>query len=830
MFLSTSDAVSQCAITNIVATSGECNENDEFTAEIDFDFDETGENGFQILGNVNYGTFQYEDLPISIPGLMGNCETAYEFIVRDIDDPACAASVELGVVCCGEDCEMTIIDFETTDCEDNLSYGVSFDLEYQFEGEDGFSVSINEEAYGSYSYEDLPLSIDEIVSVEEELNTITVCDNDFEECCDTYTFLNPCVCGMTNITSEIVDCNAEDSTYYTIINFDHVATNDSFQMGYSNNGTNIFLGTFAYADLPVVAGPIFLSENDQEILIVDTEDFFCFNSAFLGRVDDCDIECQLFNLFGEAYECEEGEYFIDLEFEAEDIEGSTFEVLVDGTNYGTFEYGENSYTVGPIPSDCENAPVLVIQDSAEESCSDFYNFSEPICCLPDCNFTSLEVTTECGPTTLQINGVFENNGIMLNAFYFVQILGTSYGPFPYADFTFSIEIPLLDNGEYEITINDSIDPECQITGIFEAQCDEEPCIIFDVFAEASECEENQFMVDVEFNFAGEVSDSFTIAGNGMNYGTFAYGEQFYTVGPLEGDCETIYEFVVNDQIFEGCNSFYAFEEPVCCESDCEISGIVISEIICSDSLTIASMDVFFQFENPNSEQFYITINEFEDPTLYNYADLPITIDYIIPNEFTILIQDSENPDCNFSSTFDVDCSDECSITNVEFEFIECNDEGTTYFGSLNFDFLNTNESFIVWKGSINQQDTFDYADLPVDIGPLLVGISQTLTIINMGSSCSAQEIVLIEDCETSVEDNQFSNIKILRSTNIITIENNESEDLSFRLFNTTGVQMKTLNLRASISGSMDTSQLPGGLYLFNMTDGISQKTVKIVVF
>ena len=167
------------------------------------------------------------------------------------------------------------------------------------------------------------------------------------------------------------------------------------------------------------------------------------------------------------------------------------------------EYGENFYTVGPIPSNCESAPVVVIQDFNVEFCTDFYNFSEPICCLPDCNFTSFEVTTECGPTMLTINGSFENNGTMLSGFYFVEFMGTSYGPYLYGDFMFSIDVPLLPNGEYQININDSLDPECQISTTFEAQCDDEPCMIFNVFAEPSECEEGQFFVDIEFDYAGD---------------------------------------------------------------------------------------------------------------------------------------------------------------------------------------------------------------------------------------------------------------------------------------------------------------------------------------
>ncbi len=812
----------------MVVTNSECDENNKFSVEIDFNFDETGQNGFQILGNGNnYGTFQYADLPVSIDGLTGNCEIEYEFIVRDVDDPTCANFVDFGTVCCDDECQISIFDFETTECQNNVSFGLTLNLEYDFVGDDGYSVSINEESYGTFSYEDLPLNIDDIVSEEEGLNVITVCDNDQPECCDTYTFLNPCVCGMTNITTNIVDCSSTDSTYFVIIDFDHVATNDSFQMGYSNNNENIFLGIFTYDDLPITAGPIFLSDEAQEILIADTEDFFCFSTAYLGIVEDCNIECQLFNVVGEAYMCEEGEYFIDVEFDGKDLEGSTFEILVDGISYGTFEYGESFYTVGPIPSNCDTAPVLIVQDSGSENCSDFYNFPDPICCLPDCNFTSFEAEVECGPNFSTIIGTFENNGINLSGFYFVQFMGTAYGPFFYGDFTFSLEVPPLANGEYEISINDGADPKCNISTLFTSQCDDEPCIIFDVFAEPQECEEDQFFVDLEFNYAGQVSDSFEILGNGMNYGTFAYGEQFYTVGPLEGDCETIYEFVVSDQILEGCNSFYAFDEPICCSDECNIRDIEIIDYQCLDEANVENITFDFVYENPPSPIYRLIIDG-NDHGSWFYSDLPQYYQMDLPDSFVIQILDSQDEECQATAEIELDCvTPDCTISDIEVEFVEC-DENDNFYGNLNFEYANTGDSFIVTSGSFS--DTANYSELPLLVGPFPTGLALIFTVVNVGGGCASEDIVLIEDCETSLKEAAFSNIKIGQSGNLITIENNESEELKFQFFNISGALVSNLNIRSNHSNVINTLDMPRGLYFLNISNGYSQKTMKLIVY
>jgi hypothetical protein len=62
----------------------------------------------------------------------------------------------------------------------------------------------------------------------------------------------------------------------------------------------------------------------------------------------------------------------------------------------------------------------------------------------------------------------------------------------------------------------------------------------------SECDEGTFMASLTFVYEN-VTDSFVVAGNGNTYGTFAYAALPVTVGPLPGDNETQYEFVVRDQ-------------------------------------------------------------------------------------------------------------------------------------------------------------------------------------------------------------------------------------------------------------------------------------------
>lgn len=657
---------SQCDLSDLIVTPTDCYETDLLDIVIDFNYTDEGNQGFTVLGNgTNYGNFQYSLLPITLAGIAANCETEYEFIIRDIQDPTCSVFTEYGTICCDDACVIEILEVNTTECDgdifsiiaevNNASIGVLVD------------IALNGTVVSQIELDGMQFILEDISIEEGGINEITICSVDDPECCFSSQFLNPCECATSNITAQIIDCEEADSSYFAIIDFDYAATSDSFQMGYSDGGDNNFLGVFAYADLPVTAGPIFWSDNERELLIVDKGDFFCFNSAYMGVVDDCDISCQIFNVFAEAYECEDGKYFIDLEFDSEDIEGSTFDVIVDGINYGSYIYGESLYTVGPINQNCDNAPVLVIQDTNLESCKDFYNFDEPICCGIPCEFINFEVNSMCTDAgEAFITFGYENPGLTEDDQLFVLFGTNTFGPYDSnAGFgEFSLIAPA--NGTYELMIFVDGNSNCSETTTVLIDCEEEPeCVISNVFAEAHECVDGSFLVDIEFD-TSEVSDSFEIRGNGQSYGIFSYGESFYTVGPLEGDCELIYEFIIIDQGDNDCNGVFIFDEPVCCTT-CEFGEMEIGLIDCFDDGYTITID--FEYED-NGEGFMLTY--LGDTITFEYNQLPIELNNLPINiEIEIIATSNNDKTCmTIGNSFLENCLD--AITEDELNAISIN--------------------------------------------------------------------------------------------------------------------------------------------------------------
>jgi hypothetical protein len=690
-FIFTTNSYSQCALSNLTIEESDCNDSGLVDLEINFDFTGEGNQGFTILGNgTNYGNFEYASLPVILSGIEANCDTEYEFIIRDIQDPTCSVFTEYGTICCANACNLEILEVFATECEDDI-FTLTVVVNTMSAGT-LVNVSINGVVVSQIELDGMQFILEDISVDEVGVNTISICTASDTDCCSTATFLNPCECAISNVTAQIIECNEMDSSYFAIIDFEYAATSDSFQMGYSDGGDNNFLGIFAYADLPVTAGPIFWSDNEREILIVDLGDFFCFNAAFLGVVNDCDINCQIFNVFAESYNCEDGQYYIDVEFETEDIEGSTFDVIVDGVNYGSFIYGESSYTVGPINQNCESAPVVIIQDSENESCSDFFNFDEPICCGVLCEFTTFEATATCNDAMeVVISFEYNNPSTTPNNQFYVVFGDMQYGPYNGPSGAGEFSISLLADGIYNMSIYVNGNEDCSAETLVLVSCTTVDCLISEVFAEAHECMDGQFLVDITFDAIG-VSDSFELRGNDQSYGLFGYGETFYTVGPLQGDCETIYEFVVIDQGDSVCESSYAFNEPICCQT-CEYGEMEIGLIDCIDDEYTITID--FEFED-SGESFELSF--LGESFIYEYTQLPLEITNLPVNtEIVITASSISDKECNTSGvSFLQNCYD--SVTEDEIDAIVI----TQNPGFINT-FNPTNKEFEIFLTSITGQ-------------------------------------------------------------------------------------------------------------------------------
>ena len=114
------EAALDCEIGILTAEVTAC-EGDLFDVVIDFEHDGTGQS-FILAGNgISYGTYSYDELPITLASLEADCLQEYEFVATDSDDTDCSNFVELGIVCCEEGILQSIV-FDVSTVDDSIYY------------------------------------------------------------------------------------------------------------------------------------------------------------------------------------------------------------------------------------------------------------------------------------------------------------------------------------------------------------------------------------------------------------------------------------------------------------------------------------------------------------------------------------------------------------------------------------------------------------------------------------------------------------------------------------------------------------------------------------
>ncbi len=242
------------------------------------------------------------------------------------------------------------------------------------------------------------------------------------------------------------------------------------------------------------------------------------------------------------------------------------------------------------------------------------------------------------------------------------------------------------------------------------------CVIDNVVAEAGNCDGGVFYVTINFNYDNVGNEGFKVQGNGGNYGNFNYNDLPITVGPLDGDGVTVYEFVVIDNQFNDCSAFDAVG-PINCGT-CELFDLSLTPGDCNSNGNY-NLTINFGYENPTHTHFDV-IYDNEVIGFFELAELPITIENFEDNgENTPFIQVciNDNPDCCVSDEFIApNCGGGCEIWDLHSPNFEC--DGDNLFIVLDFNYANVgNDGFSVVGNGVNY-GTFSYNDLPIVLGPL----------------------------------------------------------------------------------------------------------------
>ena len=450
-----------CIITNLTAVESDCDSAGNFYVTIDFDFENEGNQGFTILGNgVNYGNFEYGNLPVVLGPLKGSKDKVWEFIVKDKQYSYCLKGISIGKKDCGTDCEIYEVVVTKGDCTSDSTYALTIDFDYKNVGGDKFNLKANGKYFGTYLYTQLPLTINNFPKSGQGVDWILICDKENEQCCkgkefETKSCGNSGDCIITNLTAVASDCDSAGNFYVTI-DFDY--ENEGNQ-GFTIQGNGVNYGNFGYADLPVVLGP-FKGSNTKvwEFKVKDIQYPDCYKVKELGKVD-CGDECEIKNLVVDLGNCtSDSTYSIYINFAVENPGSTHFKLFANGQYFGTFAYDSLPLNLSDFPQSGNTNDWLKVCDNEKEDCCKTKEFKSP----------------KCGGN---IANIYNLNAKIVN------------------------------------------------------------------------CVNGVFNVELSFKHHSTGTKGYRVSGNGKQYGVFDYSQNPLVLGPIVNDTKLQYEFVVTDNEF-----------------------------------------------------------------------------------------------------------------------------------------------------------------------------------------------------------------------------------------------------------------------------------------
>lgn len=556
-----------CHIFDLTATVVGC-ENGQFYVILNFQHQNTGDQGYHVQGNgVQYGDFSYDNVPLTLGPLAANGTTSYEFVVKDNAHPDCQDSYQLGTVSCSTaPCEIYDLTVVTGDCNDDGTYPATIDFQVHNPTADQFDLVGNGVSLGTFSLNDLPLTIPHFPSSGGAGGYVKVCIHNNQDCCRILQFTapvcNPAPCEIYNLTVQTGDCNS-DGTYHATINF-QVQNPGSDHFDLWGNGQ--LIGNYALSSLPLTI-PNFPGDNsgpNDVVKVCITQNTPCCR-VLEFPAPNCSGQgtCEIYDLVVETGDCnDDGTYHVTLNFGVHNPGNSLFEVWANNQYLGVFPLSALPLHIDHFPGD-NSGPNDVIKVCINDhpDCCKTKEFPAPNCSPEPCKIYDIVVETgDCnddGTYNLWLN--FQVQNPTDDQFDLWANSSTFLGTFNLSDLPLHIVHFPTDGGatdRVKICINDN--PGCCKTKNFEPPvCPGNECKIWKVKVQTTPCLCGQFFALVSFRYKNVGTEGFDIMGNGQSYGNFPYSTtQPVVIGPLAGDGTTDYEFVVKDHQNPDCKGSF----------------------------------------------------------------------------------------------------------------------------------------------------------------------------------------------------------------------------------------------------------------------------------
>jgi hypothetical protein len=738
--------LSACELWELTLLKTDCNSDNKFNVKINFNYKDAS-NCFTVTGNgVNYGTFEYSQLPVILTGLSGDCHTNYEFQITDCNNKDCHVSKNLGIVCCPE-CNISNLKLEKTPCDSNDKFWVFLNFNHENTSH-CFHLKINDHFYGDFEYASLPVKIGPLEGDCTTERVFAVYDCDKPDACNAKIGLDKVCCNhdckLSNLKIEKTACDSLNM-FKMIISFKADFVSDSFVIKVGDKN----YGKFKYGNPAYKIGP-FPGDciTKFKLLIFDDKNPQCATDTIWGPVC-CGTPpepCKLSELNVIKTDCDsDNHFYVDINFLNKNSSGC-FNLFVNNDLLGVFNYADLPLLhVGPFNGDCKTEYVFLVQDCTNHDCRTDKSIGKVCCGTPPepCKLGEFEVIkSDCDSDNHFFVNIKLLNKNSSNCFK-LFVNNDLFGVFNYSD------LPLLHIGpfngdcktDYVFLVKDCANPDCRIDKSIGKVCcgtPPEPCKLGEFEVMKSDCDsDNHFFVNIKL-LNKNSSNCFKLFVNNDLFGVFNYSDlPLLHIGPFNGDCKTDYVFLIKDCVNPDCRIDKSIGK-VCCgtpPNPCNISDLRYEKTECND---LHQFFLVLNFNHSNNADCFHAFVNGVDKGQFPYSSLPLKIGPFpgdCHTEYSLLVKDCVDPHCAADKYVGVVCCDSlppCHLYDLTAERSDC-DSNNQFYVRFNFKSSNSSDCFRI-KGNGNDYGMHNYSDLPLQLGPF-------------NGDCKTNYEFVIQDCK-----------------------------------------------------------------------------------
>ncbi len=760
-----------CSISKLEVKPGECDENGNFYAYLDFDYENVSDY-FVLWQNGNeLKKVGYDELPIKLGPFSAYTDEEIYWEIFDSNNPECSGKVRLGPVDCPSSCLIGELVTEAHPCNDDGTFMVDLTFRYR-NVSDSFYVLTRQDTL-KYGYDELPVTIGPFQG--ESNAAIPVWVKDAEKDCGNETRIIPVDCdpncNFQALQAWTSDCD-EQGQFYVKFAFRTPSTAEGVYLAFVNG--EVF-GPFSYAENEQKLGPFKAGTgSDIDLLLIDLFDPTNCNAFIELDPVDCEPGCLISELIVKPVDCTtQGTYIYKVDIWFDGPQDQLIEISTQHQSLGVAPAGD-------FPMEFE----VRLPDAAELPVFYACALNVPDCCIEtkaelpdcdnddDCDLKNLYAeAVDCTPNEIfyiKVHPEFDDTDDDEDDKYDVYFGSRRVGA--YAQKEFPVKVGPFDvrpgNGAYVIRVikaaDDTAAQSCRLTTQVKLEgCAPFSCAIEDIRMKVDSC-----------NAAGElyltiqpVLDADQLNGD-EQYGVYVYDRFFgvysvadfpVSVGPVAPDAGDL-SISIDQRGREDCWKRKLFEPPYC-EDRCEITAFSAKGLHCNGDGTY-TFQVSLKAENPGNDYFDLYgPNGFIG--YFKLNDVPVQVDVAAPEGESVIVLEAcinDRPNCCERIEVKVpDCLESCPITELSAKADDClEEEDDDFFFTLDFipdETVELNDSFYV-SGKNEIFGSFAVNQLPVRIGPVSVkgaaddeGTSILLfEIKNLTAGCAYPFRVEIPEC------------------------------------------------------------------------------------